>query len=355
MTEKELWVLAAQDELEWEKRKKFVTEALESGAAAVLVKEKEADKVKELGNIKVIGGTDADLNLVKLTNEDDIKSLDKTKVPFIEINSKEDERLAVKCSETVDYIIVSGKDWKIIPYENLIAEIKDCKIIATAKDAKEAKVNLGTLEKGTDGILLNSASTEIKKTAKLLQELNQANFELVSAEVTNIKEVGMGDRVCIDSCSMLKIGEGMLIGSQSNGLFLVHSETIESPYVETRPFRVNAGAVHSYILTKNAKTQYLSEIKAGDEVFAVNNEGRARIVIVGRAKIENRPLMLIEASHNSKTYKILLQNAETIRLVDEKGKAISVSNLKKGDKVLIYVESGGRHFGTQIEETILER
>ena len=134
-------------------------------------------------------------------------SLDKNKVPFIEINSKEDEKRAVKAAKYADYVIVSGNEWKIIPYENLIAEIKDSKIVATAIDTNEAKVNLGTLEKGCDAILLNSKPTEIKKTAKLLQEMNQENFKLVKAEVTDVKEVGMGDRVCIDTCSMLKVGE----------------------------------------------------------------------------------------------------------------------------------------------------
>ena len=29
--------------------------------------------------------------------------------------------------------------------------------------------------------------------------------------------------------------------------------------------------------------------------------------------------------------------------------------LKKGDKVLMYQEKAGRHFGTKVEETIIER
>jgi len=43
----------------------------------------------------------------------------------------------------------------------------------------------------------------------------------------------------------------------------VHSESVENPYVEPRPFRVNAGAVHAYIMMPNGKTKYLDELQDG--------------------------------------------------------------------------------------------
>jgi len=175
------------------------------------------------------------------------------------------------------------------------------------------------------------------------------------AKITNIKPTGMGDRVCVDTASLFDKGEGMLIGSASSALLLVHSETIESPYVAARPFRVNAGPVHAYTLLPNGKTTYLSELGAGDEVLAVDHKGNTRTLIVGRMKIEKRPLMLVEAEANGKKIKTLLQNAETIRLTAKDGKAISVAQLKKGDEVLAYVEEGGRHFGMAVKETIEEK
>jgi hypothetical protein len=42
-------------------------------------------------------------------------------------------------------------------------------------------------------------------------------------------------------------GEGMLVGNFARALFLVHSECAESSYIASRPFRVNAGAVHAYV------------------------------------------------------------------------------------------------------------
>ena len=154
---------------------------------------------------------------------------------------------------------------------------------------------------------------------------------------------------------MMNIGEGMLIGSYSKGLFLVHSESLESEYVASRPFRVNAGPVHAYIMTPGNKTKYLSEIETGDEILTVDKEGNTRPSIVGRVKIEKRPLMLIEAEYEGIKLKTLLQNAETIRLVAEDGSPVSVAELEIGDKVMVYLEKSARHFGMAIEESIIEK
>jgi 3-dehydroquinate synthase II len=154
---------------------------------------------------------------------------------------------------------------------------------------------------------------------------------------------------------MMGMGEGMLIGSYSKGLFLVHSESLESEYVASRPFRVNAGPVHAYVMTPDNKTRYLSEIEAGDEVLIVDKEGNSKNVVVGRVKIEKRPLMLVEAEYNGTILRTLLQNAETIRLVKENGTPISVSELKVGDKIMVYLDPHARHFGMAIEESIIEK
>ena len=47
----------------------------------------------------------------------------------------------------------------------------------------------------------------------------------------------------MDLCSVMHEGEGMLVGSFARALFLVHSESMQSAYISSRPFRVNAGAV----------------------------------------------------------------------------------------------------------------
>lgn len=47
----------------------------------------------------------------------------------------------------------------------------------------------------------------------------------------------------MDMASLLVPGEGLLVGSFARALFLVHSECAESAYINSRPFRVNAGPV----------------------------------------------------------------------------------------------------------------
>jgi 3-dehydroquinate synthase II len=153
----------------------------------------------------------------------------------------------------------------------------------------------------------------------------------------------------------MSIGEGMLIGNSSSGLFLVHSESIENPYVAPRPFRVNAGPVHAYVRVAGGKTRYLSELKSGDDITIVNYKGQCQNSIVGRNKVEKRPLMLIEAECQGKIISAILQNAETIRLTQPNGKPISVVELKKGSKIVVFLEEAGRHFGMKIDETITEK
>jgi len=237
--------------------------------------------------------------------------------------------------------------------ENLIAQTKG--LIAEVKNSDEAKTALEILEKGVDGVLLTTANlNEIKKTASLIKKSTE-KINLVKAKILSLKSVGTGDRVCIDTCTNMKIGQGMLVGDSSSGMFLVHSETVENPYVAQRPFRINASAVHAYIKVPGGKTKYLSELRTGTETLIVDTKGNTEIAIVGRTKVEKRPLMLVEASVGNKRISLILQNAETIRLVNPAGKPISIVKLKRGDNVLAYTEEAGRHFGMKIKETIVEK
>ena len=275
----------------------------------------------------------------------------------VEIKGRADEELVVDAANSgVDYIIISCSDWKIIPLENLISKVHGrSKLLFVASSVNEAKVGLETLELGADGIVLKSRDLlEITQTSNLVKAVHPI-IELSTAKVTGLKPLGSGARVCVDTCDLMEPGEGILVGCQSSGLFLVQAEVHESEYVDPRPFRVNAGPVSLYILTPGNKTKYLSELKAGDEVVVSNREGRARIANVGRVKIERRPLVLIEAEGQGRKLKTIVQNAETIRLVTKAGSK-SVVKMNVGDEVLARIEHGGRHFGILVkEESILER
>lgn len=255
-----------------------------------------------------------------------------------------------------DYLLIDCPNWKIIPVENLIAVARGkSKILARTRSFQESRTALSILEQGTDGISLTPDDpSDIIKTRDLILEQPEA-VSLSLAKVTSVRPIGTGARVCVDTCEILRDGEGLLTGSSSQGLFLVEGEVHSNPHVNPRPFRVNAGPVALYLLAPKGKTQYLSELTAGQSVLLVDKQGRTRTVDVARVKIERRPLMLIEASVGSDSVKTIVQNAETVRLVNGAGSK-SVSEIRPGDEVLVRYEEGGRHFGTRVpDEMIIEK
>ncbi len=318
--------------------KKIVTTALEGGVDGIMVPKGFSKKVKELGRIETIS-EDGDLILGK-------------DVVLFTIKSGEDEEEIIKLSQS-KRVILECSDWTIIPLENLIAKGAD--VIAQVRNLKEAQTAFGILEKGVSHILFHTTDPMELKKALLLLRASNHKTSLETAEIVEITPVGMGDRVCVDTCTSMTLGQGMLVGNSSSALFLVHAESVYNPYVAPRPFRVNAGPVHAYTRVSGGKTRYLSELSAGDEVLIVDFEGNTTVGIVGRLKIEKRPLMLIKAVVGDKEVATILQNAETIRLTDPEGKPVSVVSLKPGDKILVAVEECGRHFGHKIDETITEK
>jgi 3-dehydroquinate synthase II len=320
-------------------KKEIAIAALESGAEAVVLPDGKSATVREFGKIKTI------------EKSGDIKP--GVDVEFVDIASKADEDKAAAVPEN-KIVVLRMLDWTIIPIENLLAR-RGRNIMVQVENSKQAKLMTEILEKGVDGVVLNTTDiNEIKKTVEIIQGISE-KVALVTATITGTKQLGMGDRACLDTCTQMGLGEGMLVGNTASGFFLVHSESIENPYVASRPFRVNAGAVHAYTLTAGGKTKYLADLKAGDEVLLVDFQGKSQTAYLGRNKIEKRPMMLIEAEAEGKPISLVMQNAETIRLVSPKGKAISITSLKPGDKVLGHIEKAGRHFGMQVDETLIER
>lgn len=375
MSNKFAWIMSPNKD--WEDKKELITTGLESGIDHILDLN-DAENIRKVGNFNIISNNeDSDIYLIGIDGEGDnsyeleslnesqdivkakeAKNAGKVVCAYIEISDKLHEQLAVAIGKIVDYIILVGQDWTVIPLENIIADLQkeDVKIIAAVKDAEEAQVAIETLEIGTDGVIFEAKDfAQIKDITNLIESISSENYSLEDVTITNVKSLGSGDRVCIDTTTMMKPGEGMLIGSYSKAMFFVHSETLESEYVASRPFRVNAGPVQAYVMVPGGKTRYLSELETGDEVLIVDNEGNTKTSIVGRSKIEKRPLILIEAEFEGMKIKSLLQNAETIRLIDDNKNPISVSDLKAGDKVKAYIDSSARHFGIAIEENITEK
>jgi len=327
---KEFWV----DARPW--RKEIATAALESGAGTIVAD--CAGDVKALGRVKVVA-PDGDL----VPGQD---------VFEVCITGSESEDLAAEKSRE-GYVIVDADDWKVIPLENLVA--RSDRIIARVTSPEEAALALQVLERGVAGILLATESPAAVKETGAIVHRAQEEVALVPFTVTAVRPVGMGDRVCVDTCSLLSEGEGLLVGNTSSAFLLVHAETLENPYVAPRPFRVNAGAVHAYVLSPGGKTSYLSDLSAGGTVLVVGSDGTTREATVGRVKIEKRPLLLVEAEADGVPCSLILQNAETIRLVARDGSAISVVEVSPGDTVMGCVKEAGRHFGMAVRESIVEK
>ena len=321
-------------------RKDMVTSGLEAGICRFILR-KGDEEFENLGKMDAI------------YLEDNISK--DGKAEFVDIGDPKSQEHAMSLAGKKDIVIVTTSDWTVIPLENMIAKFggSGTKVFAVATSVDEANLFLTTMEKGVDGIVIDvDDPLMISKFNRLISESPKENLSEVT--VVSIRPVEMGDRVCIDTCSMMSPGEGMLIGSYSNCLFLIQSESEDNGYVASRPFRVNAGAVHSYMEVPGGGTRYLSEIKGGDPVLLCDENGNTRVASVGRCKVEKRPLLMVTATDGKKEYTVMLQNAETIKMVGSKG-SVSVTKLKSGDKVLAKIETGGRHFGITIEETISEK
>jgi 3-dehydroquinate synthase II len=329
---KKVWVKAVP----W--NKEIALAAVECGADALWVPPGLASEVRKIGVIPIVA-EDGDLKL----GQDVIER---------EVREKRDEEEIVTLSFSKK-VVVKGGDWMIVPLENLLS--KTDHLFVEIDKLHEGRTTFGILEKGVEGVVINNPDPDAVRHILLMLKGEKEKVELLTARVRRIEPLSSGDRVCVDTCSSMVSGEGMLVGNSSQALFLIHSENVENPFVNTRPFRVNAGPVHAYIRMADGQTKYLSEIRIGDHVLIVNFEGKSYPAVVGRAKVEKRPLVLVEAEEKGQNISVILQNAETIRLVQPDGKAISLIDLQEGSEVLVYREKGGRHFGVQIDETIVER
>ncbi|MCG7844347.1 MAG: 3-dehydroquinate synthase II [Methanomassiliicoccales archaeon] len=325
-------------------RKRMVTSALEAGYADIVLREEDA-ALQKVGRYFPI-----------VRRGDGLFADNKQIGVVLTIHDHKDAERASRFKGKHEFVLVESHDWKVIPLENLIAEFQgtSTKVIASCSSLEEAELFAATLETGVDGLAITIDDPSKLSRFSGLGRSGISNVELTEATVKAVRPVNVGDRVCVDTCSLLNIGEGMLVGSQSACLFLVQSESMDSQYVSSRPFRVNAGAVHAYVLGADGRTKYLSEVKSGTELLAVDASGRTRPVVVGRAKVEVRPLLLLEAEADGTLFTTILQNAETIRLCTREG-SISISDLKEGDKVLVRLEQGGRHFGHAVKESVVER
>jgi 3-amino-4-hydroxybenzoic acid synthase len=277
---------------------------------------------------------------------------------FVDVVDATSLDLACLAARTCAWSLLLFRDPTNIPLEIVLAAAADAKgsVITVAGCPEDATVLFGVLERGSDGVLLAPTAVGQVAALKTAARPRSDRISLAELDVTRVEHVGMGERACVDTCSYLRPDEGILVGSRATGLVLCVSETHPLPYMPTRPFRVNAGAVMSYTLATLDRTRYLSELTAGHTVLAVDADGYTRPVTVGRVKIETRPLLAITAlAPDGRWVNLIVQDDWHVRVLGPGATVLNSTALTPGDRILGYLPARARHVGYPIDELCYEQ
>lgn len=265
---------------------------------------------------------------------------------------------ASEAARTLPWTVIRFADPTKIPLEIVLAAAAAGQggIITVVADVEEAEIVFGVLEHGSEGVLMAPAAVGDATALQAAVRGGTGHVELTELTVEGIAHIGMGDRACVDTCTYFREDEGILVGSHSKGMILACSETHPLPYMPTRPFRVNAGAIHSYTLSRDGRTHYLSELEHGSSVLAVDSKGQTRNVTVGRVKIESRPLLAIDAvAPSGQRVNLIVQDDWHVRVLGPGGAVRNVTELRAGDQLLGHLPTEDRHVGYPISEFCLEK
>jgi 3-dehydroquinate synthase II len=370
-------------------------------------------------------GSDADRWIV--TGDDDVskKSVDS----IVEIFQADGNQLRTPDEKTVAGAIVRLKDsagqeqalavlgsvewllvevesyessWLMIPAENIIAAAQSTgtKLAFAVKKAADVAGLAKALELGVDALCISTKhgddDPDLWKTAFEARKERNAEAEKASASLSSdskqskpkpeivvgscwrrdTKGTVLADRICVDLVQKLRPEEGCWVGSSAKIMALVLSEAASSQFVPTRPFRVNAGPVHSYILLGDGiTTKYLCELQASDQVTVYNTQtNSSKPVAVGRLKEEIRPCVLVELETQQDDEfgdsvgprgQVFLQQAETVRLAQPAGEFVRVTDLEAQSggngldlirkPILLRIMKTGTHVGKVYTGKVEER
>ncbi|MGQ0839517.1 3-dehydroquinate synthase II family protein [Actinokineospora sp.] len=302
----------------------------------------------------------ADLVLLPVSTHAELSRLDGQRydvAPYIVVRDHETLDVACASAARLPCTVVEFTDPTKIPLEIVIAAADKAagQLICRVVDGEEATIVLGVLEKGSDGLLLSPRAPDaVVELVKRLQD-STPPLELTTLTVQSIEHVGVGERVCVDTCSHFGEDEGILVGSFAHGFILCVSETHPLPYMKTRPFRVNAGALHSYVMQGDNRTNYLSELSSGSPVLAVRTDGSTRRIVVGRSKLERRPLLQINAvAPGGEKVSLTLQDDWHVRVLGPGDAVLNVTELTPGTELLGYLATDRRHVGYPVDEFCVE-
>jgi len=278
------------------------------------------------------------------------------RAPIVHVRDPETLDSTLKQNPRPNVVVVRWEGERLIPLENAIAARGGNEgIWVITQRPEDVPGALGALEYGAERVVVDVPDLDaLARLERLLESRPTVALAWELVTVSRVESAGMGDRILVDTTSILRPEEGLLVGSSAGFLYHVVSEAIASRYTRPRPFRVNAGSAHSYVLLADGSTRYLSELSPGEPVLVCDPKGAARSVRVGRIKMERRPLVLVESERHGRRPTVFLQEAETVRLSTESG-ALSTAHLTKGARVYGVALPPARHMGMEIEESIEER
>lgn len=277
------------------------------------------------------------------------------RVPLSTIREPRELEPVVSALQQGEPVAVRWAAERVIPLETLVAARRRPGTLWVVTDTPSAvPAYFGALEHGADTVVVEVADPGTLEDLEHWLEQVAVAVPWGKIPIRRVVPAGTGDRVIVDTTSLLAPEEGLLVGSSAALLFHVASEAVGSRYTRPRPFRVNAGAAHSYTLLANGDTRYLSELAPGDSVLACTPNGSSRAVRVGRLKIERRPLVQVEGERDHRRFTVFLQEAETVRLSTESG-PVAITDLPPGTLVWSATLTPARHLGRAVEETIEER
>jgi len=265
-------------------------------------------------------------------------------------------RSAIATTPEGGTLVVEWTGDRVIPLESAVAgRGHRFQVWTFARNPEEVPAALGALEHGADRVIVTLHDVaEVDALERAVGGPAPSGLTWSSVVVTDVHPAGLGDRVIVDTTSLLAPEEGLLVGSAAAFLFHVASEAVGSKFSRPRPFRVNAGAAHSYVLMADGSTRYLAELAGNDSVLAVAPGGTVRAVRVGRIKVERRPLVMVRADDTGVSRTVFLQEAETVRLSTEEGRR-ATTDLRAGSRVQGVRLPPARHLGAAVEESIEER
>ena len=291
---------------------------------------------------------------------------------FVDVKDLESEfpRCVQICKRAYDFVVIDIHNATYIPYELLLAETEHMPtrilrsvpiagLQGAVDEVHQALNAFGTMEAGVDVVYKSRSAKDIKEYSAEIEQRLRGKMDLVEAEVVEVQHTGLGHRVCVDTTTLMTPEEGMIVGSTGWGGIFVCSETHYLPHMNLREFRCNAGGVHSYVWGPDNVAVYLSELKAGSRLLAVDTAGKTRVVTVGRVKIERRPLLLIKSKVTRDDgppvfINTFLQNDWHVRIMGADGKVRNSTLVQPGEKLMAFADTPGRHTGIRVTENIVE-